>query len=58
MEIRESKELAVIDRLKEKYGVTRHYVVMSIKGARTGDVPLLIKNDYDVLIKKVEEALK
>lgn len=57
MEKRESQELAVIDRLKKKYGVTRHYVVMSIEGSRTGDIPQTIKKEYDVMIKKVAEAL-
>lgn len=58
MEKRESQELAVIDRLKKKYGVTRHYVVMSINGTRVGDVPTTIKKDFEVLVKKVENALK
>ncbi|WP_443937059.1 hypothetical protein [Pedobacter sp. MW01-1-1] len=57
MEKRESKELAVIERLRIKYGVTRHYVVLSLNGKRTGDVPVTIKKEYEELLKKVDEAL-
>ena len=51
----------VIDRLKEKYGVSRRFITMSVKGDRTSETSDTIKADYKVMlaeVKKQEADLK
>lgn len=54
----------VIDDLKSRYGFTRNYIQMSIRGDRKGTIPTQIKDEYHRLdrasraaIRKQEEKL-
>lgn len=48
----------VIDRLKERYGFTRNYIQMSIRGDRVGTIPTKIKEEYHQLDRASRAALK
>lgn len=48
----------VIDLLKEKYGFTRNYIQMSIRGDRVGTIPKRIKEEYHQLDHASRSALK
>ena len=51
---RETYNEDVLIALKKKYGFTRNYIVMSIRGDRTGTLPLQIAEEY----KKAAGAAK
>lgn len=52
-----NQELAVIDKLQLKYGVTRHYVVKCIKGENASETGETIAKEYKTLTKKVANVL-
>lgn len=52
-----SLNLAVIERLRVKYGVSKRYITMSIAGERKSETSEAIKKDYHQLVKKVTETL-
>lgn len=48
----------VVDRLREKYGVSKRFITMSLKGTRESEVSDSINIDYPVMDKAVTEAIK
>lgn len=52
-----NEELAIIDKLKRKYGVSKRFITMSINGDRTSETSDAILKDYKSLKKKVANAL-
>lgn len=51
---RQSYNDLVVDELKKKYDVTRNYILMSIRGERTGTFSIRIQEEY----KKLDSASK
>lgn len=49
---------AVINELKAKYGFTRNYVIMSIRGDRVGTFPTKIKDEYHQMDRAAKAAIK
>ncbi|MGJ1433763.1 hypothetical protein ACR79M_19450 [Sphingobacterium spiritivorum] len=49
---------AVINELRLKYGFTRNYVIMSIRGDRVGTFPTKIKDEYHQLDRAVKAAIR
>jgi len=49
---------AVIDELRAKYGFTRNYIIMSIRGDRTGTFPTKIADEYKQLDRAARQAIK
>jgi len=47
----------VINRLQKKWGVTKHYIRMALRGDRTSETCEEIVKDYKRLVKEVENAL-
>lgn len=43
----------ILNRLADKYGVTKRFIIMSIKGDRESETSESIKKDY----KKMDEAI-
>lgn len=48
----------VLDKLQEKYGVTKHFIRMSLNGDRVSTTSDRIKADYRLFCSQIEEALK
>lgn len=48
----------VVNRLIEKYGVSRRFITMSIRGDRTSETSDKITKEYKRLCKKVVTTLK
>lgn len=48
----------VLDRLQAKYGVTKHYIRMSLNGDRTSETSDKIKADYKLMEAELAKALK
>lgn len=48
----------VVKELMERYGFKRNYVLMSIRGERTGTIPVRIKDDYHRLDRAAKAAIK
>lgn len=48
----------VVDRLIEKYGVSRRYITMSINGDRTSETSTTIKRDYNKMLREVQAQEK
>lgn len=48
----------VIDRLVEKYGLSKRFIKMSIDGDRKSETSTTIKKDYHSLVKKFADAVK
>ncbi len=48
----------VIDELMKRYGFTRNYVQMSIRGDRVGTFPTRIKEEYERLDRETRAAIK
>ena len=49
---------AVIEELKAKYGFTRNYIIMSIRGDRVGTFPTKIADEYRQLDRSAKQAIK
>ena len=49
---------AVIEELRAKYGFTRNYIIMSIRGDRTGTVPTKIADEYKQLDRATKQVIK
>jgi len=47
----------VIQELKNRYGFTRQYIVMSIRGERTGTICIQIQEEYKKLDKASKQAI-
>ena len=48
----------VVDRLKEKYGVSKRFITMSLSGDRESETSEAIKKDYKTMLKEVNNVLK
>lgn len=48
----------VVKELMNRYGFKRNYVLMSIRGERTGTIPLRIKEDYRLLDNASKQAIR
>ncbi|WP_133712636.1 hypothetical protein [Myroides indicus] len=48
----------VVNRLTEKYGVTRRFVIMSLSGDRESEVSDAIAKDYRLMSKTIDNLLK
>lgn len=49
---------SVVERLKEKYGVSKRFVTMSLSGDRKSETSTTIKKDYKKMVKAEKELLK
>jgi hypothetical protein len=47
----------VINRLKDKYGLSTQYIHQSLRGDRVSETSEKIVADYKILVKEVEKAL-
>lgn len=47
----------IISALKEKYGFTSSYIRMSIRGDRTGTIPIKIQEEYKQLEREAKQAV-
>ena len=45
-------------QLKNKYGFTRDYILKSIKGERTGTIPIKIQEEYKSLVSASNQAIQ
>lgn len=48
----------VIKRLKDKYGVSKRFITMSISGDRKSETSSAIKKDYKTMCKSLTKHLK
>lgn len=48
----------VLQELIKKYGVTRDYIYKSIRGERTGTIPIKIQGEYQLLDKASKSTVK
>ncbi len=48
----------VIERLKDKYGVSQRFITMSLNGDRTSETSESIKKDYRVMVREQKRLLK
>ncbi len=48
----------VINRLREKYGVSGRYITMSVNGDRISETSERIKADYNKMVQEVGLTLK
>ena len=48
----------VVNRLKEKYGVSKQFIRASLRGARVSETSSKIIEDYAVISEKIDKALK
>lgn len=48
----------VINRLREKYGLSKTYITGSLSGIFKGDVPDTLKKEYPIMLKQLEQAIK
>lgn len=55
---RENYNGEVVKRLKEKYGVSKRFVTMSLTGDRESETSETIKSDYYKMQKAISELLK
>ncbi|MCX8483462.1 MAG: hypothetical protein ORN50_07760 [Crocinitomicaceae bacterium] len=49
--------IPVVDRLNIKYGLTKHYIRMCLRGDRNNETADLIRKDYAAMCKEVEAVL-
>ena len=49
---------AIIQKLKEKYGMTTQFIGASLRGDRTSDSSLQICKDYKIMEKEINNAIK
>lgn len=47
----------VVERLQQKYGVSKRYITMSISGDRTSETSDKIKRDYHEMLKEMNKVL-
>ena len=47
----------VINRLKDKYGLSTQFIHQSLRGDRVSETSEKIVADYKILVKEVEKAL-
>ncbi len=57
MEKKGSYNSQVVDRLIKKYGVSRRFVTMSLKGDRVSETSESIKKDYKSLEESIDKLL-
>ncbi len=55
---RESYNVEILNRLKDKYGVSKRFITMSLKGDRESETSESIKKDYRTMEKEVSKLLK
>lgn len=48
----------VVNRLIEKYGVSKRFITMSLSGDRESETSEAIKKDYKTMLKEVNNVLK
>ncbi len=48
----------IMNRLVEKYGVTKRFITMSLNGDRVSETSASLKGDYALMVKRVTEFLK
>lgn len=48
----------VVNRLIEKYGVSKRYITMSLSGDRQSETLEAISKDYKAMLKEVNNILK
>lgn len=48
----------ILIELKNKYGFSRDYILKSIKGERTGTIPIKIQEEYKALLSTSNQAIK
>lgn len=48
----------VVKELMKRYGFKRNYILMSVRGERTGTIPLRIKEDYRLLDSASRQAIQ
>lgn len=48
----------VINELRERYGFTRNYILMSIRGDRVGTFPTKIKDEYHQMDRAAKAAIR
>lgn len=48
----------IVERLKEKYGVSKRFITMSISGDRKSETSDAILKDYKTMIREVNNVLK
>lgn len=48
----------VVNRLIEKYGVSKRYITMSLSGDRKSETSDAIVRDYKAMLKEVNNVLK
>jgi len=48
----------VVVRLMEKYGFSRRYIQMSVRGERQAEASELLKKEYHQLCEEVDQFLK
>lgn len=48
----------ILNRLTEKYGVSKRFVTMSLNGDRTSETSDTIKSDYKLMETEVSKTLK
>ena len=48
----------ILIQLKNKYGFTRDYILKSIKGERTGTIPIKIQEEYKSLVSASNQAIQ
>lgn len=49
---------AIIQKLKEKYGMTTQFINASLRGDRTSDSSLKICEDYKLMEQEINKAIK
>jgi hypothetical protein len=48
----------VLDRLQEKYGLSRYFITESLRGRRTSETSEKVVSDYNKMLMDVNKALK
>lgn len=47
----------IIKGLMSKYGFKRNYILMSIRGERTGTIPIRIQEEYNQLNRETKKVI-
>jgi hypothetical protein len=48
----------ILTELQKKYGFGRDYILKSIKGERTGTIPVKMQEEYKALLSASNQAIK
>lgn len=48
----------ILTLLQNKYGFGRDYILKSIRGERTGTIPIRIQEEYKMLLSASNQAIK